>query len=237
MKKIILIFTILFSLVAGIYAQESDVSFDDEHEFTKAEDFFEFIHSLDFIIQTEPGVYLNPESKLVSAPSPMIYPLTIGIIWPNYTVFSVQPTLSFFAMDYLLYENKVLPAEIENRTSTALSFLFNLPLVVSLYFPHSRLQFMPGVSLMARFGFLANNVNEQDYGFSGSAGEDIQKINQWFWSDMHYLYLSFGFSWLFDVYRTMKAGPVVNAYIPMSFIANGEGLQGTIFSAGLKISL
>ena len=77
-------------------------------------------YSADFVLQFEPGIYLNTESVLVSAPSPIVYPISVGFIWPDSTVFSVQPTVSFFMMQHLYYDDKALPAEIENRTTTTL---------------------------------------------------------------------------------------------------------------------
>lgn len=236
-KKLILILTLLILSSSFAFSQEDDT----EHNFTKAEGFADFIHSLDFVIQTEPGVYLNLESTLVSAPSPILYPLTIGIIWPNYTRFAVQPTLSFFSTEWLWYENKALPAEIENRTATSLSFLLNVPLVVSLYFKKSKLQIMPGISFLAQFGFLSNGVKASDSGYSGSAAGDVELINKYFWDNLNFLYISTGFSWLFNMYATenswVKIGPVINIQIPLRYLTEGTNLQGALISAGLKLSL
>lgn len=243
MKKYFLIFIIsLFSFC--LFAQESDEPQAEEitvdykgQEFTQSESFIEFIHSLDFIFQMETGMYLNSESKLISAPSPVIYPVSMGILWPNYTFIAIQPNVTFFMMNHLWYEDRALPAEIENRTSTTLSFMINLPAVISIYTKNSRLQFMPGISMLARFGLLANNVDPQDYGYTGSASGDMEQINRWFWSDLNYIYISAGMSWLFNFYNNAKAGPVINLYIPIGSAINYEGMQGFIVSAGFKISL
>lgn len=241
MKKLILILTLsLFSI--SLFAQETlepeeeTVDYKGQ-DFVQSENFLEFIHSLDFVFQMEPGMYLNTESKLISAPSPVIYPVTMGILWPNYTFIAVQPSVSFFMMNHLWYEDRALPAEIENRTSTTLSFMFTLPVTISIYTKNSRLQLMPGVSLLARFGLLANNVKPEDYGYTGSAGEDITEINNWFWENANFLYLSAGAAWIFNFHNNAKAGPVLNLYIPIGSAINYEGMQGFIVSAGFKISL
>lgn len=239
MKKRFILTVIFIVLITPVFAQTeiTEQEEDTSHEFVQAENFISFIHSMDFIIQMEPGVYLNMESKLISAPSPIIYPLTIGILWPNYTKIAVQPTLSFYSMEYLWYDEMALPAEIENRTVSSLSFMITIPVVFSLYFKTSRLQIMPGFSILARFGLLSNNVNPEDSGYSGSAESDKDLINEWFWKDMHFLYLTAGASWLFNISGNLKAGPVINISIPFSMITAGEGLQNTCISAGLKLSL
>ena len=140
-------------------------------------------------------------------------------------------------MNHLWYEDRALPAEIENRTSTTLSFMFTLPLVISIYTKNSRIQLMPGISLLARYGLLANNVESEDYGFTGSAGSDMDEINKWFWSNANYIYISAGASWLFDCFNNAKAGPVVKVQIPVVSVINNESMQGLIISLGLKLSL
>ena len=210
--------------------------------FQPAKSFSEFIHSLDFIFQMEGGPYINPdtknsEGKIVSAPSPVIYPLTIGLIWPNTTFISVQPTLSFSMMTHLWYDGKALPAEIENRTSTTLSFMINIPAVISLYFGKSRLQLMPGAAVNIRYAMLANNVSADDSGYSGTAGQDIENINSWFWADGRFFYLTSAISWLYNPYANVKIGPVISMYLPIIPLMMGQGFQGTIISLGLKISL
>ena len=248
MKKKLILFLFSIFLITFLEAQSSEVSdeiiaaeTDSTHEFEKADSFFDFIHSLDFLFQMEPGMYFNLESKLVSAPSPVIYPLSIGILWPNYTKIAVQPTLGFFSTEWLYYDDKALPAEIENRTASSLSFIFTLPVVVSMYFKYSRLQIMPGISMLAQFALLSNGVKPDDSGYSGSAGNDVKLINQYFWSDMRFLYISIGGSWLINVYKTpnswVKMGPVINVQLPLGQLTSGTGMQGTIISAGLKISL
>ena len=236
MKKILIFLALLSSLTILSAQEETIEESDTSHEFTKAEGFIDFIHSLDFVLQTEPGVYINTADRHHSAPSPIIYPLTIGILWPNYTKLAIQPTISFFATDYLWYDDMALPAEIENRTVTGLNFMITLPVVISMYFKNSRIQILPGISILTRFGFLSAGVSKDDYGYSGTAGSDADLINEWFWKDMHFLYLGGGFAWMFNINGNVKAGPVANMMIPLS-VVKGDKLLGSIFSAGLKISL
>ncbi|MCR5188189.1 MAG: hypothetical protein K6C97_04575 [Treponema sp.] len=218
-------------------AKESDDIFFLGNLFKPPKSFSEFTGALDFVMQFEPGVSINTESNLVSAPSPIIYPITIGALWPDYTFFATQPSIAFFMTNHLWYDGKALPAEIENRTSTTLNFLFTIPAVISLYIGNFRLQLMPGLSILARFAFLANNINASDSGYSGSAASDVENINKYFWSNGRFFYFSSGVSMLFKVTDTIKVGPVVNVYLPIVPLVTGEGLQATIISIGVKISL
>ena len=114
MKKLFLIFTTVFFLMP-LFAQEESI--DKPH------------YSADFVMQFEPGILINTESVLVSAPSPIVYPISVGFIWPDAATLAIQPTVSFFMMQHLYYDDRALPAEIENRTTTTLSFMLNIPAV------------------------------------------------------------------------------------------------------------
>ena len=137
MKKLLFTLAAVFFLTS-LYAQE-DTEFYEETEPAQQAPF-----PIDFVMQFEPALYLNTESTLVSAPSPIVYPISIGFLWPNRSTFAIQPTLSFFMMQHLLYEDKALPAEIENRTTTTLSFMLNIPVVFSLFLDNSQFQFTAG---------------------------------------------------------------------------------------------
>lgn len=266
-KRLLLTFAIFSFLLTFSYAQElppaespseetegfidgDPGNVEDEiinikgQEFAQAETFTEFIHSLDFCFDIGPAMYINTKSKavnadgyLISGPSPVVEPVTIGILWPNYTFVSVEPTVSYFSMYYLWYDGTALPAEIENRTVNALSFMFNVPVVFQLYLKNMRFQISGGIGVLARFGLLAGGVKESDSGYTGTAGGDLKEMNNWFWKDARFMYISTGFSCLFNMYGKVKAGPTIKAYIPMSLVTTKQGLQGMIIDAGLKISL
>ena len=189
----------------------------------------------DFVMQFEPGFYLNTESTLVSAPSPIIYPISIGFLWPEQSVIAVQPTISFFMMNHLLYEDKALPAEIENRTTTTLSFMLNIPAVFSIFLDNSRFQITGGLGVLMRFGFLSQGVKENDIGWTGTAGEDVSKINDYFWGNARWLYATIGGSWLYNLTPQLKAGPVINVYLPVGGIISDQSAQAMLISAGIKI--
>lgn len=196
-----------------------------------------FFSACDLTAEFSPAIYINPESSLVSAPSPVIYPVSIGFLWPNYTKIAIQPTLSFFTMYHLWYDGQALPAEIENRTSQTINLLLDIPAVFSIYSSEkSRFQFSSGLAFLMRFGILAGGVKETDSGYTGSAGSDMDKINSYFWDNARFLYMSFGASWLYDLVPHLRLGPVFHTYLPLGTMFAGEGVQGMIISLGLKLN-
>lgn len=238
-KKFLLIFSGLF-FIFPLFAQEETVEAEQPAEQTieqpAAFDFNSISqYTPDFILQFEPGFYINTESPLVSAPSPIIYPISFGVLWPDTTQLAIQPTLSFFMMTHLLYKDMALPAEIENRTTTTLSFMLNIPVVYSIYLQNSRFQISGGLGVFMRFGILSPGVKDTDSGWSGSAGEDVGKINNYFWGKMRWLYLTAGGSWLYNLTPQLRAGPTLNIYVPVGGLISDKTAQAMIISAGIKI--
>ena len=134
MKKLFLITAVLFSLgLGGLAAQEDTDANQASVPAAENPSKKSFFSSIDFLLQFTPAVYINPESTLVSAPSPIIYPLGIGFLFPKAARFAIQPTLSFFMMYHLWYDGMALPAEIENRTSQTISFLLDIPAVFQIF--------------------------------------------------------------------------------------------------------
>lgn len=218
-RRIVFIIASLF-LISSISAQE---------EAAKS------IPPADFVLQFEPGFYINTASTLISAPSPIIYPISVGFLWPEHSVIAIQPSISFFMMNHLLYEDMALPAEIENRTTTTLSFMLNIPAVYSIYLSNSNFQLTAGLGVFMRFGILSPGVKEGDSGWSGSAGSDVKMINSYFWGNMRWLYLTVGGSWLYNLTPQLRAGPTINAYIPVGGLISDGSAQAMIISAGIKI--
>ena len=208
-------------------------------KFKKVTSMRDFFEAADITMHFEPSVYINPYTeiggKFVSAPSPIIYPISIGFLWPNYTFLAVNPVISFFMMNHLWYENIALPAEIENRTTTTLSFMLDIPASMSLYFEKSRLQMTAGLGILMRFGILAPSVSSTDYGYSGSAGSDVDNINDWFLHNMNWFYITTGISWQYQLASKLRAGPVLNIYIPIGTIISTGTAQGMMISFGIKI--
>ena len=138
-------------------------------------------------------------------------------------------------MQHLYYENAALPAEIENRTTTTLSFMLNIPAVYSIFLSNSNFQLMGGLGVLMRFGLLSPGVKESDSGWTGSAGEDVTKINEYFWGKMRWLYITAGVSWLYNLTPQLRAGPIINVYLPVGGLISDKNAQAMIISAGIKI--
>lgn len=205
--------------------------------FEVAPTFKAFLSQMDFILDFAPTLYLNTASTLISAPSPIFFPFTMGFIWPKDTLISIMPKVSFFSMYYLWYFNSAYPAEIENRTVTSLSFMLNIPITFSVYLRRSYFQFSLGVGFLLRFGFLSYAVTALDSGYFGSAEVDAGFIKDWFWQNGRFVYISTEFTWLFRFTNLIKAGPTINVYFPVGAVLNDGNLNGLIASVGMKFVL
>lgn len=205
------------------------------NKYTKPVNLVDFINQFDFVFQMTPSIYVNTESKLVSAPSPIFFPVSVGLIWPNFTFLSVQPSLSYFSINYLWHDGKALPAEIENRTATAYSLFLNIPAVVTLFIQNGRFQFSLGAGFLFRIIALASGVAPQDFGETGSAQSDTDLIGSYLWQPENFIYITTEFSWLFDVAKTFKVGPIVGAYVPVSIFQSD--FSKFIGYLGVKVSL
>ena len=246
-RKLLCTVFIFFSWIVSMYA-EPNLSVQDGANSAAADaDKAEspapagsFIHQIDFFLAFEPMFILNTEAGTKSAPSPVVYPLSIGVSWPDYSFVSFQPRLSFF-YNYYLWDNDTgmaLPAEVENRTATALSFLFAFPAVFSFHLTdRGTFEAEAGVSILVRFGILSNGVSNSDSGTSGTAEDDTALINTWFWEKGRMIYFSAGAAWLYRFTDTIKAGPEIRFYLPAGSLAEGRGLDAMMISAGIKLVL
>ena len=115
MKKIFYIFLILF-FSSSIFAKAS------------------------FFVELTPSLLLNTEDKKYSAPSPIYFPLSLGV--QIETPFAkIEPSISLWTNYYLLAHDKALISEIENRTALAISS--NTRLVFTLISASFLLSFLP----------------------------------------------------------------------------------------------
>ncbi len=228
MKRLLLVIAVCL-FFSNIFAQE------ENSDIPESEKKLASLQSMDFVMQFKPALYLNPESTLVSAPSPIVYQISLGFLWPDYTLIAIQPTISFFMMNHLLYEDKALPAEIENRTTTTLSFMLNIPAVFSIYLKNSCFQFSIGAGLLMRFGLLSAGVKDTDSGWTGSAGGDVEIINKYFWNNMRWFYVNVEGSWMYNLTSKLRAGPVIDCSIPVGGLISDHSPQAMLISIGIKI--
>ena len=206
-------------------------------QFTKAEDFKGFLNQVDFNIQMSSSIYVNTQSPLVSAPSPILFPFTIGFSWPNYTFLAIQPSVSFFILNSLWHNEMALPSEIENRTATSYCLFFNIPASFSLYLKQSKIQLSVGAGILLPITAISVGVSPTDSGTSGSAELDVAKIQEYYISKGRLFYITAELSWLFDITNKMKLGPVIGAYFPLGSFINDEGFSRFMGHVGVKIGL
>lgn len=206
-------------------------------QFTKPEDFKGFLNQVDFNIQMSSSIYVNTQSPLVSAPSPILFPFTIGFSWPNYTFLAIQPSVSFFILNSLWHNEMALPSEIENRTATSYCLFFNIPASFSLYLKQSKIQLSVGAGILLPITAISVGVSPTDFGTSGSAELDVAKIQEYYINKGRLFYITAELSWLFEITNKMKLGPVIGAYFPLGSFINDEGFSRFMGHVGVKIGL
>lgn len=182
------------------------------------------------------GIFtLNNEGGTKSAVSPITFSTAIGAVWPNNSLLSFQPRLSFFTMYYIWNGKEALPSEVENRTALSLSFLLDIPAVFSFRVNKNTFETGLGLALLARIGILAPGVKGSETGASGSASSDVEKINEWFWSAGRFLYPELIFSWDYKISERLRAGLDLRWYIPLGALCTGHGLDTTMFALATKL--
>lgn len=191
----------------------------------------------DYFFTLGPGIYINTESTKKSAPSPIFFSGGVGFDFFNDKIINFQSKITFFTNYYLWTGQNARPAEIENRTAFALSFLVDFDASKTVYFTKSALQFGAGISVLARYAFLANGVDKEDSGGTSSqnAGEDVKSINKWFFSNMNFLYPNITISYLRLLESKWHAGLESRFYIPLGSMKDGRGLDTMIISLSAKL--
>lgn len=233
-----------FSGSAALFAQESERDYVDEQNMSvsEVEELIQsqsFINKIDFVFGIAPVVSINTHTKnsegqFISAPSPLSFPVYIGLSVPNYTHISFQPSLRFYMSYNLVYGDMVLPAEIENRTGLTFNFLVNLPVVFKLnYKDKYSWSVITGIAGLIRFAAVPFNVSSGDSGFTGTVQSDVDYMNSWFYKNMRFLYLSAAIDWMF-YYGKTKYGPELSVLFPFSTFAD-KTIDGLMFGVGIKV--
>ncbi|MCQ2576131.1 MAG: hypothetical protein MJ162_05245 [Treponema sp.] len=194
-------------------------------------DFFDIVG---FCAGFTPSLYLNTQSSLVSAPSPIFYPVYVGISFPKDAWLSFQPGIKFWTGYYLVANDIVSPAEIENRTANVYHFLIDIPVMFRIdFFDKVDFRASAGIAMFLRYGTLAGGVSSSASGYYGTAAKDLEYINDWFFDNLRYVYLSGGVSFMFN-YGRLKYGPEASLYVPISILTDFS-FDAVILSAGLKL--
>lgn len=242
MKKILLVILPLCFISAAFAensaALEPAVSAEDEMNTGDIEIIRKTKPEIDWIAGFAPAVIFNIDDSNKSAPSPIVYPFGFGISVYADKFISFQPRLSFFTNYYLYNDGTAKPAEIENRTATAFSFLIDLPAVFTFDLKHTHfLELGLGAGILARFAILSSGVDDSEEGESGTVSDDLRAINKSFWENANFLYIENSFAYLFRLNEKIKIGPEIRLYIPCGSLFTKGSMNGGMFSAGIKVRI
>lgn len=232
-KKPLFLMTVFFFLTGSraLFAQESERDYVDEQNMTvtEVEELIQsqsWINRLDFVFGLSPTMAINThtkgaDGKFISAPSPIHFPVYIGLSIPNYTAVSFQPSLRFFLSYNLVYGDMVLPAEMENRTGRTYNFLVNLPVAFKLNYRNKySWSVLAGLAGLFRFS-------------TGDETSEISYMNSWYYKNIRFLYLSAAIDWMF-YYGKTKYGPEFSVFFPISTFADWT-VDGLMFGVGIKV--
>ena len=233
---------VLFTLVAALtFAQPAEEEADSQslqqaENAQSAEEEAAAAHTpWDFFFTLGPSLYVNTDSE--SAPSPVKFSAGFGADFFNDGVLNFQPKVSVFTNYYLWDGTYARPAEVENRTALALSFLVDLDTTHTWKFSKEYLQVGGGISFLARYAFLASGVSADDTGTDTTAGNDIDSINSWFYKDLNYLYPNISVCYMHEFTENYLAGLETKIYIPLGALADGRALDTLIAFFGIKICI
>ncbi len=166
----------------------------------------------------------------------MAFPFTVGFVFPADTKLNFQPKISFFSEYFLWDGNNAFPAKQEDSTNIAFCFLIDLPANYTYMLKEKHIfEGKTGPSFDIRFSKTMNGLNSSDESAGGTVAEEVREINSWFWKNANFLYWNFSLSYMYAFVRGIKAGPEARFYIPMGSVLSGNGMNGYMISAGLKV--
>lgn len=184
-----------------------------------------------FFFSLGPVGMLNTDT--LSAPSPIQFSLGGGANIPLNDWLFFSPSINAFTTYYLWRDDaaggRAYPAEIENRTALAPSLLMDAPVVLYARTEKSTFSFGLGISLFARYAFLADSVPE-------TKADDVKNINRFFYSGLRFIYPSVQLAYDFTMEDGMKAGVMLKTWLPIASLIENRGLDGGMASIGFRVS-
>lgn len=241
LRFFLLAFFVFFVLNSNANSQSNLQKTDEEiSENSKEENVLKdssFFSKCDLSLYFTPTFLYNNDKSLNSAPSPVYFPLKIGINFPDDSFVSFSPVFDFSWNYYLWDGNFARPAEIENRTATVLNFGFFFPATFNFKISRiSKMQISAGIDFFLRIPFLATDVLENESGTSGTAKNDVDNITKWFWKDLRFFSVHLEFSMIFALPgTTIYLGPAAGFSIPLSVFFKENGMNESKIYGGLKI--
>ncbi len=223
MKKII-ICSVLAFFSFGIFAQNSTSLSEEKVSSKKTSSVF---------FTMGPQIMYNSDSA--SAPTPIFYTLGLGANFFEDKNMLLQTRMSFSTNYYLWNGENAKPAEVENRTATVINSMIDLTGMYT-WGQTNKIQAGAGLGIFARLGFLSDGVDSSSRGSeeNTTASDDVSSINSWFWSDLHFLYPELTASYTYE-YAKWQIGGEIRLYIPLGSLVTGEGMDGFMATASVKI--
>ncbi|MCR4822603.1 MAG: hypothetical protein K5873_06995 [Treponema sp.] len=184
---------------------------------------------------------VNTDSATDSAPSPLMYSLGLGGDFLFSSNIFLQTHASFFTNYYLWDGEESQPAEVENRTATALSALLDLTGGYSWLLGQNKnhlLSLGGGLGFLFRYGLLSSGVSSDDKNRNGqsTASQDLSDINSSFYSNLAFLYPELSLTYSYALSEIWKIGGEFRTYLPLGSLINGKGIDGMIFALSFKLS-
>jgi len=192
--------------------------------------FFAFsLFSADFktVFSLSPQITINTDKA--GAPSPVKFGVGIGFEIPLFQNIIFAPHLTFSTNYYLVANNKVLPAEIENRTALAPSLMLDIPFGYKIPIKNFSLTPKIGLGTFLRYGFLASGVSKDE-------SDLVDFINKGFYKDLAWLYPMAEIDFDFLIKEKLMAGLGLKYYLPLGSVLKGETLQNSIFALQFRFA-
>lgn len=179
------------------------------------------------VFSLSPQITINNDKD--GAPSPVKFGVGIGFEIPLIQNLLIAPQFTFSTNYYLVANNKVLPAEIENRTALAPSLMFDIPFGYKFSTKNFSITPKIGAGTFLRYGFLAK-------GISKSESDLVDFINEGFYKDLAWLYPLAEIDFDFVVKEKLMAGFGIKYYLPLGSVLKGETLQNSIFALQFRFA-
>lgn len=179
------------------------------------------------VFSLSPQITINNDKE--GAPSPVKFGVGIGFEIPLFQNMIFAPQLTFSTNYYLVANNKVLPAEIENRTALAPSLMFDIPFGYKFSTKNFSITPKIGAGTFLRYGFLA-------FGVSKNESDLVDFINEGFYKDLAWLYPLAEIDFDFVVKEKLMAGVGLKYYLPLGSVLKGETLQNSIFALQFRFA-
>lgn len=179
------------------------------------------------VFSLSPQIIINNDKE--GAPSPVKFGVGIGFEIPLIQNLLIAPQFTFSTNYYLVANNKVLPAEIENRTALAPSLMFDIPFGYKFSTKNFSITPKIGAGTFLRYGFLAKRVSK-------SESDLVDFINTEFYKDLAWLYPLAEIDFDFLVKEKLMAGFGIKYYLPLGSVLKGETLQNSIFALQFRFA-